>query len=65
VEAVFDEARICVIPVDRSIARCAARPRSQHSSLRLPDAISLATAQSLGATLLTLDKKLQLIAKAP
>jgi predicted nucleic acid-binding protein len=64
VDAFLDEAGISVIPVDRGIARRAARLRAQHSSLRLPDAISLATAQSLDATLLTLDKKLQRLAGA-
>jgi len=64
VDAFLDEAGITVMPVDRAIARRAARLRSQHPSLRLPDALSLATAQATDATLLTLDKKLHRLAKA-
>jgi predicted nucleic acid-binding protein len=52
-----------IVPVDRAIARLAAQLRAEHSSLRLPDAMSLATALATDATLLTLDKKLQQVAK--
>jgi predicted nucleic acid-binding protein len=63
VDAFLDEAGIRVIPVDRAIARRAAQLRAQHSALRLPDAMSLATAQALDATLLTLDKKLHRLSR--
>jgi predicted nucleic acid-binding protein len=65
VDAFLDRAGVTVAPVDRAIARRAASLRARHSSLRLPDALSLATAQSVDATLLTLDKKRQRLARAP
>jgi predicted nucleic acid-binding protein len=46
-----------LVPLDRDIARCAARLRGTHQSLRLPDAISLATALVAGAEFLTLDHR--------
>jgi uncharacterized protein len=63
VDAFLDAAGVKVVSVDRAVARRAARLRAEHSSLRLPDAMSLATALATDATLLTLDKKLQQIAK--
>ena len=63
VDAFLDAAGITVVPVDRAVARRAARLRAEHTSLRLPDAMSLATALATDATLLTLDKKLKQIAK--
>jgi predicted nucleic acid-binding protein len=63
VDAFLDGAAVKVVPVDRDVARRAARLRAEHSSMRLPDAMSLATALAADATLLTLDKKLQRIAK--
>ncbi len=62
VEGFLDAAGITVVPVDRAVARRAARLRADHPSLRLPDALSLATALGADATLLTLDKKLNRIA---
>jgi predicted nucleic acid-binding protein len=66
-DATFDAflaaAGVKIVPVDRAIARRAAQLRAEHSSLRLPDAMSLATALATDATLLTLDKKLQQVAK--
>ena len=62
VDAFLDAAGVKVVPVDRVIARRAAQLRAEHNALRLPDAISLATALVTGATLLTLDKKLQQVA---
>ncbi len=62
VEGFLDAAGIAVVPVDRAVARRAARLRADHPSLRLPDALSLATALGADATLLTLDKKLNRIA---
>ena len=44
-----------VVAVDRKVARRAAQLSARHRSLRLPDALSLATALSAGAELLSLD----------
>jgi predicted nucleic acid-binding protein len=63
VDAFLDAAGVKVVPIDRAVARRAARLRAEHTSLRLADAISLATALASDATLLTLDKKLQQVAK--
>lgn len=49
-------------PRDRAIARRAAALRAEHKSLRLPDAMSLATAIMTDSTLLTLDKKMRKLA---
>jgi predicted nucleic acid-binding protein len=46
-----------------TIARRAAGLRAEHPSLRLPDAMSLATAIATDSTLLTLDKKLRHVAR--
>jgi predicted nucleic acid-binding protein len=63
VDEFFDAAGIAVIPIDRAIARRAAALRAEHQSLRLPDAMSLATAIATDSALLTLDKKLRQIAR--
>jgi predicted nucleic acid-binding protein len=63
VDAFLDAAGITVVAVDRAVARRAARLRATYSSLRLPDAMSLATALATDATFLTLDKKLQQLAE--
>jgi predicted nucleic acid-binding protein len=52
-----------VVPVDRALARRAAELRARHHSVRLPDALSLATALVSGAELLTLDHRLRRIAR--
>ncbi|MGH2873086.1 MAG: type II toxin-antitoxin system VapC family toxin [Solirubrobacteraceae bacterium] len=59
----FDSAGIAVVAIDRSVARRAAALRATHPSLRLPDAISLATAIATDSTLLTLDNRLRRIAQ--
>ncbi|MGH2919284.1 MAG: type II toxin-antitoxin system VapC family toxin [Solirubrobacteraceae bacterium] len=51
------------IAIDRDIARRAAQLRATHRSVRLPDALSLATAHATGADLLTLDQRLQKTAR--
>ncbi|MGO9956565.1 MAG: type II toxin-antitoxin system VapC family toxin [Solirubrobacteraceae bacterium] len=51
-----------VVDVDRALARRAAQLRARHGALRLPDALSLATALAVDADLLTLDRALQRIA---
>ncbi len=62
VDEFFDAAGISIVPIDRAVARRAAVLRAQHQSLRLPDAMSLATAIVTESALLTLDKKLRHIA---
>jgi predicted nucleic acid-binding protein len=61
VDQFLDSVNIAVIPIDRAIARRAAALRAEYPSLRLPDAMSLATAMMTESTLLTLDKKLRKI----
>jgi predicted nucleic acid-binding protein len=51
-----------IIALDRDIARRAAQLRASHNALRLPDALSLATALATNAELLTLDRRLTKIA---
>ena len=63
VDEFFDAAGISIVPIDRAVARRAAALRAEHQSLRLPDAISLATAIVTYSALLTLDKKLRQIAR--
>lgn len=63
VDQFLDSADIAVVPIDRTIARRAAALRAEYPSLRLPDAMSLATAIATGSTLVTLDKKLRQIAR--
>jgi len=48
-----------IVAVDRDIARRAAQLRATHPSLRLPDALSLATAHATKSDLVTLDQRLQ------
>jgi predicted nucleic acid-binding protein len=47
-----------IVPIDHDIARRAAQLRGSHHALRLPDAISLATALVVGAEFVTLDRRL-------
>lgn len=63
VDEFFDAAGISIVPINRAIARRAAVLRAEHQSLRLPDAMSLATAIVTESALLTLDKKLRQIAQ--
>jgi predicted nucleic acid-binding protein len=62
VDEFVDAIRANVVPVDRPLARRAAQLRARHRSLRLPDALSLATALAAGAELIALDKGLRRLA---
>jgi predicted nucleic acid-binding protein len=64
VDAFIDAISATIVPIDRAIARRAARLRGAHRALRLPDAISLATALVGGAEYVTLDRRLGKIAAA-
>lgn len=63
VDEFLDAVGATVVAVDREVARRAAGLRARHRSLRLPDALSLATALSLDAELLTLDQRLRRAAR--
>ncbi|MGI8660678.1 MAG: type II toxin-antitoxin system VapC family toxin [Thermoleophilaceae bacterium] len=52
-----------VVPIDRTVAAAAARLRADHASLRLGDALVLATAHAREAELLTFDERLHRIAR--
>ena len=58
VEAFVDGLGIEIVPVDRRVARHAAELRAKHATLQLPDATIVASAQLLGARLLTFDERL-------
>jgi uncharacterized protein len=53
---------ITVVPLTETIAERAAALRARHTRLRLPDAIVLATAQELGGSLLSYDRRLSQLA---
>ena len=61
VDEFLDAINATVIAVDRPVAGLAAQLRGRYRSLRLPDALSLATALAAGAALLTLDSRLSRI----
>jgi predicted nucleic acid-binding protein len=63
VDGFLDAAGIRLVPTDRAIALRAAQLRADHHSLRLPDALSLATALVSDSALITLDKKLKRVAE--
>jgi predicted nucleic acid-binding protein len=52
-----------ILGIDRELARRAADLRAGHRSLRLPDALSLATALMADADLVTLDQRLRRVAR--
>lgn len=58
VDRLVDQLRVEVVAVDRAIARRAAELRAVHRTLRLPDALVLATARLREARLLTFDERL-------
>jgi predicted nucleic acid-binding protein len=61
VDGFLEAAGVRFVPTNRTIAHRAAQLRAEHPVLRLPDAMSLATALVSDAKLLTLDKKLNRI----
>jgi predicted nucleic acid-binding protein len=63
VDEFIDAIGATVVPVDRELARLAASIRAQHRSLRLPDALSLATALVADAELVTFDQRLRRVAR--
>ena len=63
VEAFLDAMGATVLAVDRDVAQRAAGLRARHRLLRLPDALSLATARAAGAELVTLDRRLRRVAR--
>jgi predicted nucleic acid-binding protein len=62
VDEFLDAIGATVLAVDRPVARRAAQLRARHRSLRLPDALSLASALMSDAELLTFDERLRRIA---
>jgi predicted nucleic acid-binding protein len=53
---------ITIVSLTDTIAERAAELRARHSRLRLPDAIVLATAQEMGGSLLSYDRRLSQLA---
>lgn len=53
---------ITVVSLTDTVAEQAAELRARHNRLRLPDAIVLATAQEMGGSLLSYDRKLSQLA---
>ena len=56
---------ITVVPLTALIAEHAAELRARHDSLRLPDALVLATAQQHNGSLITYDERLARTARKP
>lgn len=48
-ERFVDDFAVGIAPIERTIARLAARLRARHRALRLPDALVLATGEALNA----------------
>lgn len=63
VDSFIDATGIEIVDLDRRGAGLAAELRARHRSLRLGDALVLATAQMLDADLLTFDKSLGRLAR--
>lgn len=64
VDEFIDAIGATVFAIDRDLARRAAGLRARHRSLRLADALSLATALTAGAELVTLDQRLRRVARS-
>lgn len=62
VEEFVDGLGIDIAPLDRAVARIAAELREEHRSLRLPDAMVLATARRREARLISFDDRLSQLA---
>lgn len=62
VDAALAALGVEVVGIDRNIAREAARLRTRHVKLRLPDAMALAVARREGADFKTFDRRLARIA---
>lgn len=58
VDEFLDDLAAEIVPFDRAMARRVAHLRARHGSLRTPDAMALATAQTHDARLITFDKRL-------
>jgi predicted nucleic acid-binding protein len=56
VERFLADLGVRVHPLDEPVAHAAARVRASHSSVRLPDALTLGTAAVVGGTVLTTDR---------
>jgi predicted nucleic acid-binding protein len=63
VDDFIDAIGATVLAIDRELARRAAELRARHRSLRLADALSLATAITAGAELLTFDQGRRRVAR--
>ena len=63
VEDFVEILQVEIIPADRNVGRRAAELRAQRRSLRLPDALVLATAQMHQAPLLSFDAKVMRAAR--
>jgi predicted nucleic acid-binding protein len=63
VDEFIDAIGATVVTIDREVARRAASLRARHPSLRLPDALSLATSLMTGAELLTFHQRLRRVAR--
>jgi predicted nucleic acid-binding protein len=63
VDQFIDGIGATVVAIDRELAGRAAGLRARHQSLRLADALSLATAIAAGAELLTFDQRLRRVAR--
>lgn len=61
IDGFFESLGIEVVPLDAPITRQAARLRSQHTGLRLADALGVAAERVLHADFITLDTRLQRI----
>jgi predicted nucleic acid-binding protein len=63
VDEFVDAIGATIIAIDRELARRAAGLRARHRSVRLADALSLATAIAAGAELLTFDQGLRRVVR--
>jgi predicted nucleic acid-binding protein len=63
VENFVEILRVEIVPADRDIGRRAAEIRARRRSLRLPDALVLATAQMRQAPLLSFDVRVTRVAR--